>query len=211
MSNWCTTAASVRTISWSANWRPRQERAPVPNGTAANANAIAEALGGLKPRGELVVIGGSREPLPISPVQLISPALSITGHPAGTAADIEDTMNFAVLKGIRAQTQELPLEEAPKAYSAMETDTPDTGWSSPCERRRPGILRTRSEPKLMKIAILDDYQNVALTMADWSLIESNAVVTVFTDHVSEPDAVVARLQPFAVLAAMQGRPPLRRN
>jgi hypothetical protein len=29
----------------------------------------------------------------------------------------------------------------------------------------------------MKIAILDDYQNVALTMADWSRVESKAEVT----------------------------------
>jgi alcohol dehydrogenase len=88
--------------------------------TAANSDAIAEALGGLKPRGELVVIGVSHRPLPISPVQLISPALSVSGHPAGTAADIEDTMNFAVLKGIRAQIQERSLEQAPDAYAAME-------------------------------------------------------------------------------------------
>jgi alcohol dehydrogenase len=88
--------------------------------TATSSNAIAQTLGGLKPRGELVVVGVSDQPLPISPVQLISPALTITGHPAGTAADIEDTMNFAVLNGVRAQVQERPLEEAPDAYAAME-------------------------------------------------------------------------------------------
>ena len=88
--------------------------------TAANSNAIAQTLGGLRPRGELLVVGVSDQPLPISPVQLISPALTIAGHPSGTAADIEDTMNFAVLNGIRAQVQERPLEEAPDAYAAME-------------------------------------------------------------------------------------------
>jgi hypothetical protein len=50
----------------------------------------------------------------------------------------------------------------------------------------------------MKIAILDDYQNVALTMADWSRVESKAEITVFNDDVGEPDAVVARLQPFDI-------------
>jgi alcohol dehydrogenase len=87
--------------------------------TAANSNAIANAVDGLKPRGELVVIGVSDQPLPISPLQLISPARSITGHPAGTAADIEETMNFAVLNDIRAQIQEHPLDQAPQAYAAM--------------------------------------------------------------------------------------------
>jgi D-arabinose 1-dehydrogenase-like Zn-dependent alcohol dehydrogenase len=38
----------------------------------------------------------------------------------GTAADIEETMNFAVLNGIRAQVQERPLEQGPDAYAAME-------------------------------------------------------------------------------------------
>jgi phosphoglycerate dehydrogenase-like enzyme len=63
----------------------------------------------------------------------------------------------------------------------------------------------------MKVAILDDYQNVALTMADWSRVESKAEVTVFTDHVSDPDAVVARLQPFDFLCVMRERTPLPRQ
>jgi phosphoglycerate dehydrogenase-like enzyme len=63
----------------------------------------------------------------------------------------------------------------------------------------------------MKVAILDDYQNVALTMADWSRVESKAEVTVFTDHVSDPDAVVVRLQPFDVLCVMRERTPLPRQ
>ena len=53
-------------------------------------------------------------------MQLIPAALTVTGHPAGTAADIEETMNFAVLNRIRAQVQERSLEEAPHAYAAME-------------------------------------------------------------------------------------------
>ena len=63
----------------------------------------------------------------------------------------------------------------------------------------------------MKIAILDDYQNVALTMADWSRVESKAEITVFTDHVGEPDAVVARLQPFDAVCVMRERTPLPRE
>jgi hypothetical protein len=63
----------------------------------------------------------------------------------------------------------------------------------------------------MKIAILDDYQNVALTMADWSRVESGAEITVFTDHVGEPDAVVARPQPFDVVCVMRERTPLPRQ
>jgi lactate dehydrogenase-like 2-hydroxyacid dehydrogenase len=62
----------------------------------------------------------------------------------------------------------------------------------------------------VKIAVLDDYQNVALSMADWSVLDGRATVTVFNDHVPDPDAVVARLQPFDVVCVMRERTPLTR-
>jgi phosphoglycerate dehydrogenase-like enzyme len=63
----------------------------------------------------------------------------------------------------------------------------------------------------MKIAILDDYQNVALEMADWSALSKRAEITVFNDHVSEPSALVERLLPFDVVCAMRERTLLPRN
>jgi phosphoglycerate dehydrogenase-like enzyme len=63
----------------------------------------------------------------------------------------------------------------------------------------------------MKIAILDDYQNVALKLADWSAISKRAEVTVFNDHLSDPDAVVRRLEPFDIVCVMRERTPLRRD
>lgn len=89
-------------------------------GTAGNSAAMADTIGGLLPQGELITIGVSADPLPVSPVQLISPGLSITGHPSGTAKDVEDTMHFAVLSGVRAWIEELPLSQAAAGYAAME-------------------------------------------------------------------------------------------
>ena len=63
----------------------------------------------------------------------------------------------------------------------------------------------------MKIAILDDYQNVALKLADWSAISKRAEVAVFTDHLSDPDAVARRLEPFDIVCVMRERTPLRRD
>ncbi|MCV7099968.1 alcohol dehydrogenase [Mycobacterium palustre] len=88
--------------------------------TAANSQAMADTVGGLAPQGELVTIGATPEPLNISPVQLITPGLSVVGHPSGTAKDVEDTMHFAVLSGVRAWTQELPLAQAADGYAALE-------------------------------------------------------------------------------------------
>jgi phosphoglycerate dehydrogenase-like enzyme len=63
----------------------------------------------------------------------------------------------------------------------------------------------------MKIAILDDYQNVALKMADWSALAKRAEITVFNDHIDGVDNVVARLSPFDVVCVMRERTPLSRQ
>ncbi len=88
--------------------------------TAGNSAAMAETVGGLLPQGELITIGVTADPLPISPIQLITPGLSIVGHPSGTAKDVEETMHFAVLSGVRAWIEELPLSQAADGYAAME-------------------------------------------------------------------------------------------
>jgi phosphoglycerate dehydrogenase-like enzyme len=65
-------------------------------------------------------------------------------------------------------------------------------------------------PDRLRIAVLDDYQGVALTMADWSPLAGRAEVTVFRDHLADEAALVERLQPFAVLCVMRERTPLPR-
>jgi len=57
----------------------------------------------------------------------------------------------------------------------------------------------------MKIAVLDDYTNHALTLADWSGLGD---VTVFHDTLTDPAALIARLAPFAVICVMRERTPL---
>jgi len=88
--------------------------------TAANSAAMAATVGGLAPQGELIIIGASPEPLPISPVSLIFGNFSVTGHPAGNSAAVEETMHFAVLSGVRAVVEEMPLARAAEAYAAMD-------------------------------------------------------------------------------------------
>ena len=62
----------------------------------------------------------------------------------------------------------------------------------------------------IRIAVLDDYQNVALSIADWSVLGTRATVTVFNDHLTDIDALVARLQPFDVVCIMRERTPMTR-
>jgi phosphoglycerate dehydrogenase-like enzyme len=63
----------------------------------------------------------------------------------------------------------------------------------------------------VRVAILDDYQNVALATADWSPVSARAGITVFTDHVADADALVERLAPFDVVMVMRERTPLPRS
>src|SRR6202049_261201 len=65
--------------------------------------------------------------------------------------------------------------------------------------------------KKYKVAVLDDYQNAALESADWSLLRDRAEITVFQDHLADPDAVIERLLPFDVVCVMRERTPLPRN
>jgi phosphoglycerate dehydrogenase-like enzyme len=63
----------------------------------------------------------------------------------------------------------------------------------------------------LKIAILDDYQNVALSIADWSAVAKKAEITVFNDHIDQTDALIERLLPFDVICVMRERTPLSRD
>ncbi|MFG2273528.1 alcohol dehydrogenase [Streptomyces chartreusis] len=87
--------------------------------TAGNSDAIAATVDGMTHRGELVVIGVSPDSLGISPLQLILRGRTVRGHPSGTAQDVQDTMEFSTLHGIRPTVETLPLTEADAAYQKM--------------------------------------------------------------------------------------------
>src|SRR5690349_16205773 len=65
--------------------------------------------------------------------------------------------------------------------------------------------------KKYKIAVLDDYQNVALESTDWSALRERADIVVFQNHLADPEDVIARLLPFDVVCVMRERTPLPRN
>ncbi|HLW70171.1 MAG TPA: D-2-hydroxyacid dehydrogenase family protein [Candidatus Binataceae bacterium] len=63
---------------------------------------------------------------------------------------------------------------------------------------------------LLKIAILDDYVQIALQSADWSVLQGKADITVFDRHLSEDEAASV-LQPFDVLCTVRERMSLPRS
>src|ERR1700722_8056573 len=68
-----------------------------------------------------------------------------------------------------------------------------------------------SQQERFRIAVLDDYQNVALSLANWSVLDGRTTVTVFNDHLADPEAVVERLRPFDIVCVMRERTPMTRT
>ena len=75
---------------------------------------------------------------------------------------------------------------------------------------QPGRERTHVHGGPIGVAVLDDYQRVALSLADWSSLKPWASITAFHDHLADGDSVVARLKPFDVVCVMRERTPLTR-
>ncbi len=57
----------------------------------------------------------------------------------------------------------------------------------------------------VRCAILDDYQNVALKSADWSKVEGDVEIKVFSEHLGAGQSVIAALKEFAIVVAMRER------
>ena len=59
-----------------------------------------------------------------------------------------------------------------------------------------------------KVAILDDYQNVALSMVDWSSLTELTEITSYDDHQVDESEIVTRLMPYEIISVMRERTPL---
>jgi D-3-phosphoglycerate dehydrogenase len=58
-----------------------------------------------------------------------------------------------------------------------------------------------------RCAIIDDYQNCALELADWKSLSGDVEFTVFTDHLTDEDAIAKRLRDFEIVSIMRERTP----
>ncbi|HKX19442.1 MAG TPA: D-2-hydroxyacid dehydrogenase family protein [bacterium] len=58
-----------------------------------------------------------------------------------------------------------------------------------------------------RLALLDDYQSVALELADWAALGPRVTVETFRDHVRDEAALLRRLAPFDAVVAMRERTP----
>ena len=64
---------------------------------------------------------------------------------------------------------------------------------------------------MRRVAVLDDYQGVALGMADWSGLAPECRIDVFRDHLTALDALADRLRDFEIVTCMRERTPFGRD
>lgn len=89
--------------------------------TIGNAEAVSSLMGGLAPRGRLVLLGAGKDPLPVSAGHLVVGERSVLGSITGTPCENEKTLDFSVLSGVRPQIETMPLEKAFEAYQRMKS------------------------------------------------------------------------------------------
>jgi D-arabinose 1-dehydrogenase-like Zn-dependent alcohol dehydrogenase len=87
-------------------------------GTAPSAAAMSGVVGGLAAEGRLMVIGVGGM-IEADPAVLLLGRRALKGWYSGTSIDIEDTLAFSVLQGIRSMNEVFPVERINEAYDRM--------------------------------------------------------------------------------------------
>ena len=83
--------------------------------TAPNGKAMSELVGGLAGGGKMLIVAAGRDPMTISPFQLLGKK-SIIGWVGG---NMEETMRFALHSGVMPMIETFSLEQAAAAFESM--------------------------------------------------------------------------------------------
>lgn len=92
--------------------------------TASTTAPVAELLDGLQVHGRLTLVGVDAGAVQVPAAKLVMNSQVLTGHLTGSPRDIEETLRFAHLNGIRPMTETLPLERAGEAIERLRAGTP---------------------------------------------------------------------------------------
>jgi alcohol dehydrogenase, propanol-preferring len=87
--------------------------------TASAGKAVAQVVKGLRPRGKVMTLGATPDPIEVSTSDLLFTSRSIAGALTGDPATGDATLRFSVLTGVAAMIETMPLERAPEAYAKM--------------------------------------------------------------------------------------------
>jgi alcohol dehydrogenase, propanol-preferring len=87
--------------------------------TAASGASMSPLLGGLAPRGQLVVVGAAFDPIEVMTSDLVFGNRSIIGSLTGKPIENEANLTFSAARGVAPMMELFPFEDAPKAYERM--------------------------------------------------------------------------------------------
>ena len=90
--------------------------------TTSDSKSMTDLVGGLLPRGKLIVAGAPATPLEISPLLLIFGSRAVEGTLTGSSIQNEDTLAFSVLQNIKPMIETVPLEKAAEGYQRMSSN-----------------------------------------------------------------------------------------
>jgi alcohol dehydrogenase len=89
--------------------------------TIGYGDAVSPLIGGLAPKRRLVILGTSNDPLSILPGQLVGGERAVLGSITGSPYEIERTLDFSVLTGVRPMIETMPLARAPEALQKLKS------------------------------------------------------------------------------------------
>ena len=87
--------------------------------TVTHGPSMSATIGGLAPRGRLMVLGAAHDAIEASPLALLMARRAIEGWYSGTSIDAEDTLAFSAMAGVKSMNESYPLEKAAEAYERM--------------------------------------------------------------------------------------------
>lgn len=89
--------------------------------TLTDSRAVSALASGLAPQGKLLVLGAGKEPLTLSPGQLVGDECMVQGSLTGSPYESEKTLDFSLLADIRPMIETMPLSKANEAYQRMRS------------------------------------------------------------------------------------------
>ncbi|RDJ02913.1 alcohol dehydrogenase catalytic domain-containing protein [Rhizobium grahamii] len=87
--------------------------------TASGGDAVAQAVKGLRPRGRVIALGASPEPVQVATSDLLFGGRSIEGALTGDPDMADATLRFSALASVSAMIETMPLGRAPEGYRKM--------------------------------------------------------------------------------------------
>ncbi|MER7680701.1 alcohol dehydrogenase catalytic domain-containing protein [Streptomyces sp. NPDC096934] len=87
--------------------------------TASVGSSMSPLMSGLAPRGEMIAVGATPDPLSVSTRDLIFGERTLGGSLTGSSIENEDSLDFAARTGVHPMIETRPLAEASDGYERM--------------------------------------------------------------------------------------------